>query len=365
MNNMKILQYFDAGALPSYKIQAKGIMFELKPAQVILNVLIQHAPEVFEVDLAVDEQGEGFILNQGLLVSTKGEEFHPVELKKVGEGLLRATVRAVAGEVRLASRHPYGRDALEKLMCKAHAKDGVRWRFLQSGPRGFPMVEFGRENASGLVHYFIAGEDVWETSGSWTADAIVRELHRDSNLTKVFVEDCLVRVVPLASPYSATTSKPSYCTLEGNGIYGAATWGDDPPPPEYAMIRELVESSILESRLGLFMTIHSWQAQLNYSGLETIKSAGGNTLPAERAAWATDVMERILLGVPLGEHALADKIWHKGLARDYLLARHNAVTFRIEVTTAGQGHDGFRESGRRMVANLFDRMDWRHVLPGK
>ena len=168
--------------------------------------------------------------------------------------------------------------------------------------------------------------------------------------------------MPLVSPYSATTEKPSYCTLAGDGIYGAATWGDSVPPSEYAVLRELVEDTIQESRLGFMMTIHSWQAQREHTGLETIKEAGENTLSESRKVWAASVMEQMIDGVPRGRTSFPDKIWHPGLARDYLLAKRDAITFRVEITTAGLGLDGFRETGRRFLSNLVRISDWKRVL---
>lgn len=59
--------------------------------------------------------------------------------------------------------------------------------------------------------------------------------------------------------------------------------------------------------------------------------------------------------------ALPKTIWHGGLARDYLLARHNAVTFRVEVTTHSQRLAEFRQTGRRFLENLNTLTDWRSV----
>jgi hypothetical protein len=56
--------------------------------------------------------------------------------------------------------------------------------------------------------------------------------------------------------------------------------------------------------------------------------------------------------VPNGKSQVAERIWHPGLAGDYLLGRYNAVTFRIEVTIYKQGIDGFRKTARNLLGNV-------------
>lgn len=358
---MQILHDFDAAACPPSTMTDAGVCFDLRPRQQILNVLVRDPRPTLEVDLLVDEKGEGFLLRQGLVVSGDGIEFRAVPLTKVGQETLRATVQTHDGEVRLASRYPYGRDHLDKLICETAGIGGVTWRFLRQGHRGFPMAQLGEDDGSKTIHYFFAGEDAWETAGCWVADEMVRELASNAPLATALTADSLVRIVPLVSPYSATTSTPSYRTLAGAGIYGAATWGDAEPPPEYAALRQLVATTIGESRLGCMLTIHSWQAQSEKTGLETIQRAGDSVLCEARQAWAREAMDQLIDGVPHGATAFPERIWHPGLARDHLLAAHDAITFRVEITTAGAGLEMFRETGRRFAGNLAKVADWRPV----
>jgi hypothetical protein len=109
------------------------------------------------------------------------------------------------------------------------------------------------------------------------------------------------------------------------------------------------------------MTLHSWQASFAHTGLETIQSAGENKLSPARMAWANRTLAALIDGVPKGKTALPPKIWHGGLARDYLLAKYNAVTFRVEVTTHNQGLDGFRRTSQRFLENLSTLTEWGPV----
>jgi hypothetical protein len=362
---MRVLSDFDSGALPPHEVTPGGIRFDLRPGQVILHALLSEISGSIDVELLVDEKNEKMILGQGLVVCESGNDFRTVSLKKTADGVLRAKLSIAGGEPRIATRYPYGRDQLDALLCDTSATDGVRWRFLRGGHRGLPLAEFGGDDGRCPVQYFLAAEDAWETAGSWVADEMVRELARGGEAAERLAATSLVRIAPLVSPYSATREAGSYRTLAGERIYGAATWGDAEPPPEYAMLRDLVEATIRESRLGCMMTIHSWQASRDWTELGTVRTAGENSLSETRGAWADNVMARMIDGVPRGRFALSEKIWHPGLARDYLLAKHNAITFRMEVTTAGQGLDGFRETGRRFLANLADISDWTPACGGK
>jgi hypothetical protein len=222
-------------------------------------------------------------------------------------------------------------------------------------------VGIGRDDGARRVHWIIAGEDAWETAGCWTADAMVRLLCTDDPAAVQLRESSIVNIVPLVSPYSATREHPSYTALDGASLYGAATWGDASPPPEFALVRSLVEETIAQQRLGLMLTIHSWQAQRETSSLETIRTAGENALSPAREAWARRALDQIIKNVPRGEAHLSEKIWHPGLARDYLLAQHNAVTFRVEITTHGFGPEGVAATGESFVRNLAAMSDWSGV----
>jgi hypothetical protein len=109
------------------------------------------------------------------------------------------------------------------------------------------------------------------------------------------------------------------------------------------------------------MTLHSWQASYAHTGLETIQTAGENQLSAARMAWARRTLAALIAGVPKGKTALPPKIWHAGLARDYLLGKYNVVTFRVEVTTNDQGLDGFRQTACQFLENLSRLADWEPV----
>jgi hypothetical protein len=189
------------------------------------------------------------------------------------------------------------------------------------------VFDFDSAGDSAVQHYIIAGEDVWETAGCWTADWMVRLLAADDELAEHVLSTGAVHVVPLASPYSATLPGASYTDLDGKGLYGAATWGDPVPPPEYAMLRDEVEGHV-----------------------------------TERVEWAEATMASLTRGVPTGRYRMSDKIWHPGLARDYLLGTHNAATFRIEVTTVGQGPEEMAETARGILEGMGEVESWEPVL---
>ncbi|MBN1674658.1 MAG: hypothetical protein JXR37_26675 [Kiritimatiellae bacterium] len=358
---MKVLTALDGGVSQPYEIEGETVTFDLRPGQKILNVLITDPPEELRIAVRVDEKGKPFVARQGLLTGVDGLALSACPLTETAGDTYGAVLRTDGRAVRVASRYPYGRDGLEKLICDTGGGDGCRWQVRRKAHRQVATFEFGEDDGRKPMHYFIAGEDAWETAGTWTADGMVRILASGDALAESFKARCLVRIVPLASPYSATREKASYTTLEDQGLYGAATWGDAPPPPEYDLIRADVEEAIARRRLAFMLTLHSWQAQSESTGLETVKSAGHNALSAERVEWAGHVLETLIAGVPHGKTSFPQKIWHPGLARDYLLAAHDVITFRVEVTTAGQGYDGFRDTARRFLENVLRVEDWSPV----
>ena len=76
-------------------------------------------------------------------------------------------------------------------------------------------------------------------------------------------------------------------------------------------------------------------------------------------------MASLTQGVRTGQFRLSDKIWHPGLARDYLLCTHDAVTFRIEVTTVGQGPAELEETAKGILEGLAEVESWEPVLGQK
>ena len=358
---MHVYHHFDGGVVQPFEISGTEITFDLRPGQRILNVLLRAVPEHLGIALHVDERSQKFILGQGLLISKDGETFTAVPVEKTGEDTLRTTLSPRSRDLRIATRYPYGRDALDQLLCDTRQIPHANVRILRRDYRTVPVFSFGRDAEGKWHHYFMAGEDVWETAGCWVADEMVRILSRDRSFADRLLETGVVHIVPLASPYSATLPGASYTTLEGKGIYGAATWGDPAPPPEYALLRDDVTRAIEQKRLGLLLTIHSWQAQSEYSGLETIRTAGENALEGARLAWASQTLDTLIDGVPNGQARLPERIWHAGLARDHLLARHNTATFRVEITTLAQGPDGFKATARQFLENLSRISDWGPV----
>lgn len=358
---MNILWDFDSGVSQPFQISDGEITFDLRPGQRILNVLIQNAPEYFRINLLVDEKSVKFILEQGLLVSSDGGMFQSVPIQELEKGILSAELSVAGGEVRVATRYPYGRDALDQLICDTYHTTHANLRLLRRSHRVVPVFDFGQDDGQKLHHYFIAGEDCWETAGCWVADEMVRILSSDLTFASKLMEEAVVHIAPLTSPYSATRGGASYTTLEGKSIYGAATWGDDSPPPEYALLREEVIQAVERKKLGILLTIHSWQAQNESSGLETIRTSGENELTGDRLDWASKTVQALMQNVPHGKAHVAERIWHPGLARDYLLGKYNAVTFRIEVTTYRQGIDGFRRTARSLLENVARIWNWSPV----
>ena len=324
--------------------------------------MLRDVPQGLRVCLLVDEDGSRFILNQGLYVSTDRVQYQTVPVEQTAPGTLSARMPA-GGDVWIATRLPYGRDGLDRLLADTHGAAGLKVRIAARGGRIVPIFEFGAAGSGRPVHWFVAAEDAWETASSLVADAMIRQLAGGGALAEELLAKAAVRIVPLLSPYSATQPAPSYLTTDGRSLYGAATWADEPPPPEYALIRDEVTAEARAGRLGLLLTLHSYQAQHDHSQIECIRMATGRQLSGKRLMWAEQTVAALVRGIPKTESRISEKIWHPGLARDYMLAAHNAITFRIEVTTAGLDAADFLALAKGLLANTAAIEDWTPVLP--
>lgn len=358
---MKVLTHIDAGVTLPFELGSGEVTFEVGKRGDILNVLLQNAPKGLRVNLRYTEDGDKFFRHQGLILTQEGR-MNAIPLEETGTGVLSCKLPGEGGDAKISLRYPYGRDALDALLADTAGAPKLHVRTLRRDHRQTTAFEFGDMDNSKRVHVFFAGEDTWETAGCWVADGMVRLLATGGEPTAQLLKDANILIVPLASPYSSTQECGSYTTLDGRGICGAATWGDDVPPPEYALLRDKVVRLVRGKRLGLMLTIHSWQAAWDHSGLETIRTAGERALEGRRKAWAEESLQALIKDVPKGKAQMSEKIWHPGLARDYLLAEYDAITFRIEITTHGQGIAGFRETARALLTNTARIADWSKVL---
>ena len=94
-------------------------------------------------------------------MSSDGEVFRSVPIQEVKKGLLSAELSASGGEVRVATRYPYGRDALDRLICDTYHTAHANLRLLRRSHRIVPVFDFGQDDGQKLHHYFISGILAW------------------------------------------------------------------------------------------------------------------------------------------------------------------------------------------------------------
>ncbi len=360
---MEVLNHFDGGVPRPFQISGDTITFNLSKCGT-LHVLVRGAPAEFGVKVTVEERPGMPLVNQGLLYSHDGRRYKATPAVE-SESSTYFSYRVPGGDgmVWISTRIPYGRDNLDRLLADCTCLPNLSVRTLEGRGRIVPVFEFGEEGEGKRVHWFVAGEDAWEAAGSWVADAMIRALASNRSLAEKLLANSVLRIVPMTSPYSATQPGSSHTTIDGEEIYGAATWSDDEPPTEFALVREEVLKDVKTGRLGLLLNIHSWNGSYVTTTMEFIRTAGDRELTGRRLGWAKRTLETLMIDVPLGTTKVSEKIWHPGLARDYMLARHDVAAFRIEVTTAGQSYDEFAETGLRLLANCSGIGDWSGVLP--
>ena len=348
---MEVLSHFDVGVARPFDISDDTITFDLSKHGT-LHVLVCDCPREFGVRVLLEERPGLALTHQGLFYSHDGRRYLTTPIV-ASEPKASFSFRVPGGDGRtwISTRLPYGRDNFDRLLADCIGAPDLRVRMLEGGGRIVPVFEFGEDADGKHVHWFIAGEDAWETAGTWVADAMVRLLVSDRSLATELLSRAAVCIVPMTSPYSATQPGTSYTTIEGEELYGAATWTSEDAPPEFLLIRDEVVRAVRAGRLGLLLNIHSWNGAYETSTMEFIRTAGERELTGERLEWAKATLETLMTGVPLGKTHVSETIWHPGLARDYMLSRHDVITYRIEITTAGQSYEAFTETGRRLLEN--------------
>jgi len=119
---VQIVSSFDGGLLPPVKIEGDTLTFDLKGEVSIVNVLVRRASPRLRVRLLLGEKTAAFIAEQGLVTSRDGLTWAASPLTKADDGTLEATIEVPQGEIRIATRYPYGRDGLDRLLCDTRAR---------------------------------------------------------------------------------------------------------------------------------------------------------------------------------------------------------------------------------------------------
>jgi len=378
---IQITDHYDSGITPPFSIDGNVITFDFSGITFpYIDCELQGPPQAVIVRLRLNPRGTLFYGQQGLYVSADGETFTIQPLTKVGETTRTVTANGKtenviytdfeavvaigsSGRVRLSCSDPYGRDDLEKLLCETAQSPAGRWRFLHKHNRSLVLFEVGEDDGRKPIHHIFAGEDNRETEGQWTADRMIRKLCADPALARKLGEQAVLRICPMLSPYTSSTRGHNSYTSEINGkdVYGAAKWGADPLPAELGILDGLLQEALAQRRLGFVLTMHSWWAGKPGTEIETIRSAGANQLSPARAAWAQATMQTFMDGVPHANVALPERIWFSGLLREVMLARHNVITFRVEITTLNQPTLRGETTAERFLQNLARLENWRPV----
>ena len=378
---IRIRTHYDSGIAAPTTIAADRVTFDFREIVFpYLDCELWCSPRTLTLTLWLNARGTLFYAHQGLYVSRDGVDFALQPLTKIRESRREANtagkretvtdtefeavvVVPPGGRIRVATSDPYGRDHLEELLC-ATKGGGGRWRFLRRENRPVLLFEIGEDDGRKPIHTIIAGEDCRETEGKWVADRMIRSLAADPALARAATQHAILRICPMLSPYTGSTpGHNSYASsFDGRDAYGASKWNLDPSPPEIELLKELIVESVRQRRLGLVLTIHSWWAGKPFTEIETIKQAGANTLSPERQEWALAAMRTLTEGVPHARTLLADKAWYPGLLREFALARHNAITFRMEVTTQNQAQTRGAATAAARGTNLARRGDLGPVI---
>jgi len=377
---MEVLTHFESGSAPQYWVDGDVLYLDLREKRRrMFHVRLRNTPPAVTVRLVLAGEDSFFrktFENVGLLTSQDGElytaqPYQLIEAPFPGEGsrervpMLEASASG-GGDIWISNTFPYERTRLSKLIVDTVGTPNLSVNFLGEKYREFPVFCFESSNPeSSRVHYFVCGEDAWESGAIWFAEYLIRQLAEDDTLRNQLTKHAEIRIIPTISPYSLDHYPDGiFRSLEGKNPYAAAHYTRETPPVAIAEIRSQINELIAERRLGFMTTVHSWAGSRDHHGFETIRTAGDFTLDEARYIWVQDVVEQLMKDTG-GQGRVADKIWYEGLARDYFLREHGVATFRLEVSLAGRSLADIQSAAQVFLQNLSEIEDWRPVYPNE
>lgn len=154
---LEIIHHFDSGLCPPYEVQGNILTFQSHP----INVYLRNAPNAITVRVTPRENDRDLPM-QGFMVSRNGLDYKTVPFQeecdfstRMAKGELLSIQFHQGGDIWLATAYPYGRNALEQLMCDTHGAPGVRTYLLQNEHRVVPVFEFGEDDGRKMIHFIV------------------------------------------------------------------------------------------------------------------------------------------------------------------------------------------------------------------
>lgn len=365
---IELTDAFDFGVLPAYTVKGDTVVFDLTAKERVDRILkdrlwicclVRDAPEKLLLQFRMSETAMKLYAHQGFYISTDGIHYEQVDFTKAGEMLMQAEVKPLNGSLFVATSIPYGRDQIDQLLIDT-TQTG-QWKMLHRDGRSVAMFELGTDDGQKPIHYIWA-EDTYETAGAWVVNHMIRTLNTNPELARQLTEKAVIRIMPVISLYSQNAGNGSYTGINGEAGYGGGSWNKNPLPPELSLVHDMVVRTIHEKRLGFVLTVHSWFSQSPTSAIETIQTAGTNTLSREQMDWAQTAMNIIMDGVSGKKIYLPEKAWNHKVFRQISLADFNAMTFRIEISTRERALNDYADIAEKMMINLVKIDDWSPVL---
>lgn len=337
--------------------------------EMILNVAVvlpePKYPLTIKFFIGTTGDGYKFMLNQGLYVSPDdGKSWSRLDFVPVSDGWYKVTI-ADKQNLRIATSIPYGQENVDKLISLIKGNPAIGIRTMGKEPRTFKIFDFGKDDGRKPIHFVVAGEDIWETAGSWTADAMVRYLNNNPAVLEELTSHHILRIVTAISPFSMANSQDGFLSEDNKSVYGSGKWREEPPPAEIKYIKDEIlgvisptsgPTNLISRRLHWVLNLHSWWAMNSYSGMQSInKSYKGIELlddkDSTRLKWLNRFLSDNIENIPRKYYNIV-QAWHPGLPRDYFLEKYNFISSVLEVCTYKQGLPEFTATGEAIINNL-------------
>lgn len=149
--DMKIMELFDGGTCPSYKIEGKRIIFNQRENTRThgyhINVLIDKVPGNLMIRTIPSKNSLKHLKNQGLFYSLDVDTYIQKQFDFADSTKMEFQIKA-QGRIWIASTLPYGRNRLDQLYSETHKSKSLSTYILKKDNRIVPVFQFGKDDAT-------------------------------------------------------------------------------------------------------------------------------------------------------------------------------------------------------------------------
>ena len=193
------------------------------------------------------------------VISPDGKKWTPVPLEGLAVDRVRLTVRMPGPRLYVARVEPYRISDLDRLLSAVRTNLNVEIRAIGKtvGGRQLEIVRLGQAQARHRV-FVRARAHAWEAGPSWVVEGLIRRLLRGDELSRKYLDDYTVYVLPMANKDAVALGRTRF-NLEGKDLNRDWDKTADPDlaPENYALEQWLADMILAGQGPQLALELHN------------------------------------------------------------------------------------------------------------